>query len=166
MKIDAYIGLGSNLGDKKANCLKALKMIDQLKDTELRAISPFYRTEPVGVSDQQDWYLNGVAQVATTSPPARLMEELLAIEKELGRERKKRWDSRTIDLDILFYGNMVINEESLEIPHPRLHLRRFVLVPLADLEPELVHPVLKKSIRELLEECPPEGQEVRRLEEG
>ncbi len=165
MKIDAYIGLGSNLGDKRANCLKALKMIDQLKDTEVRTVSPFYKTEPVGVEDQQDWYLNGVAQLATTSPPLRLMKELLAIEKELGRERKKRWDSRTIDLDILFYGNMVINEEALKVPHPRLHLRRFVLVPLAELGPDLVHPVFKKTVRELLEECPAEGQEVVRLEE-
>ncbi len=166
MKLDVYIGLGSNLGDKRANCLKALRMIDQLRDSEVRAVSPFYRTEPVGVEGQQDWYLNGVAQLATTSQPGTLMKELLAIEKELGRERKKRWDSRTIDLDILFYGDRVIHEGSLEIPHPRLHLRRFVLVPLADLVPELIHPVLNKTIRELLAECPSKGQEVMRLEEG
>ncbi|RLB20618.1 MAG: 2-amino-4-hydroxy-6-hydroxymethyldihydropteridine diphosphokinase, partial [Deltaproteobacteria bacterium] len=94
----------------------------------------------------------------------RLMAELLAIERQLGRKRKKRWDSRTIDLDILLYGDIVINDLDLEIPHPRLHLRRFVLVPLADLAPDLVHPVLKEPIRDLLARCPREGQEVVRVE--
>ena len=163
--VDTYVGIGSNLGDKKANCLKALDMMDQLRDTRVKDVSPFYRTEPVGVKEQQNWYLNAVALLGTMLEPARLMAELMVIEKQLGRERKKRWDSRTIDLDVLLYGDMVINDVDLQIPHPRLHIRRFVLVPLADLAPDLVHPVLKESIRDLLAKCPTEGQEVIR-EEG
>ena len=165
MKVDVYIGLGSNLGDKRANCLKALRMIDGLIDTEVKAVSPFYRTEPVGVEDDQDWYLNAVALLNTGLTARQLMAELLGIEKGLGRQRKKKWDSRTIDLDILFYGNEVVREPDLEIPHPRLHLRRFVLVPLADLAPDLVHPVLKESVRELLAKCSQEGQGIRKDED-
>ena len=162
--VDTYVGLGSNLGNKKANCLRALDMMDQLEHTKVKAVSLFYKTEPVGVEEQQNWYLNAVALLATTLAPERLMAELLAIERQLGRKRKKRWDSRTIDLDILLYGDIVINDLDLEIPHPRLHLRRFVLVPLADLAPDLVHPVLKEPIRDLLARCPREGQEVIRVE--
>jgi len=163
--IDVYIGIGSNLGDKKENCLRALDMLRRLKGTRVLEVSPFYRTEPVGVEDDQDWYLNAVAMLNTTLTARQLMAELLGIEKVLGRQRIKRWDSRTIDLDILFYGDRIVKESDLEIPHPRVHLRRFVLVPLMDLAPDLVHPVFHETIRELLAKCPEDGQEVRKDED-
>ncbi|MBW2023021.1 MAG: 2-amino-4-hydroxy-6-hydroxymethyldihydropteridine diphosphokinase [Deltaproteobacteria bacterium] len=162
--VDAYIGIGSNLGEKQANCQRAIEMLGHLADTELKAVSRFYKTEPVGVEDEQDWYLNAVALLITALAPRELMARLLDIEKRLGRERKKRWDSRTIDLDILFFGDHVINEKGLQIPHPRLHLRRFVLVPLNEMAPDFVHPVLKERIKDLLAKCPSEGQGVTLLE--
>lgn len=159
-----YIGIGSNLGDKRANCMKAIELMDLAEGCRVKAKSRFYRTEPVGVQDQ-DWYLNGVISLDTSLLPGNLMGELLAIEKQLGRKREKKWDSRAIDLDILFFGQRIISEPDLEIPHPRLHLRRFVLVPLADLAPDFVHPVLGLKVKELLKQCPTEGQAVTLMEE-
>ncbi|RLB40016.1 MAG: 2-amino-4-hydroxy-6-hydroxymethyldihydropteridine diphosphokinase [Deltaproteobacteria bacterium] len=162
--MSAYIGIGSNLGDKRSYCLRAIKMMQQLKDTEVMTTSRFYKTEPVDVEDEQDWYLNAVVVLKTALKPRELMAGLLIIERELGRQRKKRWDSRTIDLDILLFGDLVINEKDLKVPHPRLHLRRFVLVPLAELAPDLVHPILNETIADLLDKCPQEGQGVVVLE--
>jgi len=139
-------------------------MMQQLKDTEVMTTSRFYKTEPVDVEDEQDWYLNAVVVLKTALKPRELMAGLLIIERELGRQRKKRWDSRTIDLDILLFGDLVINEKDLKVPHPRLHLRRFVLVPLAELAPDLVHPILNETIADLLDKCPQEGQGVVVLE--
>jgi 2-amino-4-hydroxy-6-hydroxymethyldihydropteridine diphosphokinase len=130
----AYVGLGANLGDRERTIRAA---IAQLPDVV--AVSPLRETDPVGVTDQPR-FLNGVAALETELAPRELLDVLLAVERRLGRERRERWGPRTIDLDLLLYGNEVIDEDGLEIPHPRLHERRFVLEPLADLAPQLVVP--------------------------
>ena len=155
----AYIGIGSNLGDKLNNCRKSIEMTGRIPDTSVTAQSVFYRTEPVGV-EGQDWYVNGVISLSTGLSAQDLLKNLLDIEQIMGRERKKKWDSRTIDLDILLYGQEVIEEENLTVPHPLMHLRRFVLEPMVQLAPDLIHPVLGKSMAGLLEDFREQGQDV------
>jgi 2-amino-4-hydroxy-6-hydroxymethyldihydropteridine diphosphokinase len=159
MEKDAFIGIGSNLGDKLENCLKAISFVDHVPGCRVRARSDFFRTAPVGV-DNPEWYVNGVIDVITDRSAHALLEALLAIEAQMGRVRRKKWDSRIIDLDILLYGQDVIQETTLEIPHPLMHVRRFVLVPMTQLAPGLVHPVLGKTMSQLLDQCPREGQDV------
>ena len=108
----------------------------------------------------QGWYLNGVAALDVGIPARELLKNLLTLEEEMGRVRKERWEARIIDLDILLFGSDVIDEEGLTIPHPRMHLRRFVLVPLAELAPGLIHPVLGVRVEELLEGLPEDDQTV------
>jgi 2-amino-4-hydroxy-6-hydroxymethyldihydropteridine diphosphokinase len=144
----AYVGLGSNLGDRALYLLEALSRLSRLPETRLRRVSPLYETDPVG--PPQPRYLNLVAEVETQLPPRELLQGLLAIEKALGRERRERWGPRTIDLDLLLYGELVLEEEGLEVPHPRLHQRAFVLVPLCDLVPQGRHPRLGRTFAELL----------------
>ena len=146
-----YIGLGSNMGDGVKNCLRAMEAIGSDARNRLVQCSRFYRTEPVGKKDQ-DWFINGVAAVETAMSPRELMEFLLSVEKKMGRARKERWGPRVIDLDILFYGERVLKEEGLQVPHPRLHERRFVLIPLKDIAPGLVHPVLQRTVSQILGE--------------
>ena len=154
--ITAYIGIGSNLGDKLDNCRKSIKMTGRMPDTTVTARSRFYRSEPVGVEDQ-DWYINGVISLSSGLSARDLLKNLLDIERAMGRERKKKWDSRTIDLDILLYGQEVIREKGLTVPHPLMHLRRFVLEPMVQLAPDLIHPVLDKSMAGLLEDFKEQG---------
>lgn len=154
-----YIGIGSNLGDKRDNCLKAIDRINELPGCRVMAQSGFYLTEPVGVKGQ-DWYLNCVIALSTDMSAQNLLKRLLAIEADMGRERKGRWDPRLIDLDILLFGNEVIDEKGLQVPHPLMHLRRFVLVPMVFLAPDLIHPVLGKTMVELLSISPEEAQSV------
>lgn len=155
----AYVGLGSNLGDRALYLLEALSRLSRLPETRLRRVSPLYETDPVG--PPQPRYLNLVAEVETQLPPRELLQGLLAIEKALGRERRERWGPRTIDLDLLLYGDLVLEEEGLTLPHPRLQERAFVLVPLADLAPDLVHPRLGQRVADLLKRV--EGKGVRPL---
>ena len=130
----AYVGLGSNLGDREAMLGRALQLLAEGLD--VRAVSSFRETEPEGVVDQPR-FLNAAVRAETDLTARELLETLLAIERELGRERRERWGPRTIDLDLLLYGEESIDEPGLVVPHPRLHERRFVLEPLAELNPAL-----------------------------
>ena len=155
----AYIGVGSNLGDKIKNCLEAVVRIDEISGCRVTAQSGFYRTQPVGVKGQ-GWYVNGVIVLSADISAQNLLKRLLTIEITMGRERKRKWDSRIIDLDILLFGEEVISEKGLQVPHPLMHLRRFVLVPMVSLVPDLVHPVLGKSMVDLLVDSPKKEQSV------
>jgi 2-amino-4-hydroxy-6-hydroxymethyldihydropteridine diphosphokinase len=151
---DAYIGIGSNIGDKISNCRLAIDKISHLAHCRVAASSSLFKTEPEGVTGQE-WYINGVSYLITSLDPFQLIKALLAIEEAMGRRRRKRWEPRIIDLDILLFGQEVIRSPHLIIPHPLMHKRRFVLEPLAQLAPEFIHPVLKVSIRRLLDGLPP-----------
>ncbi len=162
MSVTAYIGLGSNLGDKKANCRKAIALL--AKNNRVVRASSLYCTEPVGFAEQDD-FVNAVVELETSLSPKALLDQCLAIEKELGRVRTIHWGPRTIDVDILFYGDVIIDAPELIIPHPQLHTRRFVLAPLCELAPQAVHPKLRKTAAELLLDLP-DHQRVTRCEEN
>ena len=159
MSEKVYIGVGSNLGDKAANCRTAVEKVDALPGCSVRARSGLYSTEPVGVEDQE-WYVNGAICVDTELPPINLLVGLQVIEASMGRVRRQKWEARIIDLDILLYGNHLINEKGLIIPHPLMHTRRFVLVPMNQLDPYLVHPGLGKTIWQLLKDCAETDQKI------
>jgi 2-amino-4-hydroxy-6-hydroxymethyldihydropteridine diphosphokinase len=145
-----YIAIGSNLGDRRANCREARKRIAELADTRVVKESSTYESEPHG--DAKTWFANSVVEVETEFSPSELLKNLKKIEETMGRKRVKgkRWGSRVIDLDILFYDNEAINKRNLKIPHPRLAERRFALVPLSELAPQMIHPTLNVSVSELL----------------
>ncbi len=154
----AYLSLGSNIGDRAGNLKRA---IDALPAHGVRVIrqSHFYETEPVELREQ-DWFLNCVVEVQTDLQPPELMRGLLTIEQWMGRQRLVPKGPRIIDIDILLYGSVILKQPQLEIPHPRLAARRFALVPFAEIAPNAMHPVLAKTIRELLE-ITPDNSEVR-----
>ena len=143
----AYVALGSNLGDKEANLRKALELLEE-RGVEVVKTSSFICTEPYGVTDQPQ-FLNGVCEVRTSLVPLALLHTLLEIEQEMGRVRLRHWGERNIDLDLLLYEDVVMDTEELKLPHPDMQNRDFVLLPLAEIAPELVHPILQKSIEEL-----------------
>ena len=143
-----YLGLGSNVGDREATLRMALEKLDA-PDLKLRRASNAYETEPIGLREQA-WFLNLVAEFETTLFPKQLLRRTSRIENELGRRRSVRNGPRTIDIDILLYGNSVVKTEELEIPHPRYRERRFVLAPLAELRPDLRDPVTGVTVTELL----------------
>jgi 2-amino-4-hydroxy-6-hydroxymethyldihydropteridine diphosphokinase len=136
---NAFVGIGSNLGDREAALRRAVELLAAEERIEVVAVSELRETEPVGPVEQ-GLFLNGAVRLATELPPRELLERLLAIERRLGRVRTERFGPRTIDLDLLVYGEQVIDEPGLTIPHPRLHERRFALDPLAELAPDLVIP--------------------------
>jgi 2-amino-4-hydroxy-6-hydroxymethyldihydropteridine diphosphokinase len=145
-----FIGIGSNLGDRKANHLEAIERIAKLPKTRLLKQSSFYESEPHG--DAKTWFVNSIIEIDTEIGASDLLKKLLAIETAMGRKRVKgkRWGSRIIDLDILFFNNEVIEKRNLKIPHPEIPDRRFVLVPLSELAPQLIHPKLNATVSELL----------------
>lgn len=145
-----YIAVGSNLGNRVSHLKEAEDRLQKAMGVYFKKKSPLYETEPVGGPAEQGKYLNGVWEIETSLEAKALMEELMKIESSLGRERKEKNEPRPIDLDILFYGDKVIQSEDLSVPHPRMHERWFVLKPLADLCPDFVHPKKKKTVRELL----------------
>jgi len=151
MTTDAYIALGSNLGDRQHNIDSAVDAIARLPGAEVTARSTVIETDPVGPAGQ-DRYLNGVIHIRTTLAPRALLGQLLRIESEHGRERsqEQRWGARTLDLDILVYAGTTIDEPGLTLPHPRLHERPFVLIPLSEIAPDLTIPAYEKTPRDLL----------------
>ena len=162
MKQVAYLSLGSNLGNREQNLRGAIRQASALG--RLVAVSSFYQTEPVEFTDQP-WFLNCVIALETATQPAQLMAELLRIEHEMGRQRVLKKGPRSIDIDILLFGDDVVNTPELTIPHPEMTRRRFVLKPLAEIAPELRHPVSQKTVTQLLAELPA-GQRVRKYEPG
>jgi 2-amino-4-hydroxy-6-hydroxymethyldihydropteridine diphosphokinase len=159
-----YIGIGSNLGDRRGNCIEAVERMGKMHDCRMIGCSDWYLTKPVGVEDQ-DWFVNGVASLTTEISPQDLLCRVLEMEADMGRVRRERWDPRIIDLDILLFGQEIIHEENLRVPHPLMHLRRFVLEPLVELAPDLIHPSLGVSMMELLGRLPDDGQVVTLMKE-
>lgn len=146
----AGIGIGSNLGDRQAYCQDAIRRLRAAGCTILK-VSSFRETEPWGLSNQPP-FLNGAVLIGTGLKPHELLKLLLSIETDLGRIRTERWGPRIIDLDILFYDNVILRSEALSIPHPHLHERAFALEPLAEIAPDMIHPVLNKTLAALLQE--------------
>lgn len=144
----AYIGLGSNIGNREENLNKAVEMLRNAVGIRVTAVSTYFNTAPVGYTEQPD-FLDAVAEIKTSLTAYELLIICSDIEKKLKRERIIHWGPRTIDLDILLFGSYILNEEMLTIPHPRMLEREFVLKPLNEIAPEMIHPVCNKSISEL-----------------
>ena len=147
-----FIGFGSNLGDRVDFCDRAVTLMGLLPNSRLLAVSSLYETEPVADAGApgEGWFLNGVVQIETDLTPQSLHRVCREVEKALGRDPEHRTGPRTMDLDVLFYRNWVVQDAGLTVPHPRLHLRRFVLEPLVEVEPGFLHPVLKQTVASLL----------------
>lgn len=146
--VTAYLGLGSNLGDKRDNLNRATELLRCTTGITVKHTSPFYETSPVGYIDQPD-FLNAAVEINTVLDPDRLLEVCQGIEKELKRVNIVRWGPRTIDIDILLYGDLVIRNDRIVLPHPRMHEREFVLRPLNDIAPQAVHPVYNMTVEQL-----------------
>ena len=154
----AYLSLGSNVGDREANLHEAIQRLGSLG--RVVAVSSFYETEPVEVT-AQDWFLNCALLLETGKMPGALLKSVLDVEQAMGRRRVQDKGPRNIDIDILLFDDSVVDSKGLTIPHPAMHHRRFVLEPLAEVAPDVRHPALKKTVRELLDALPP-GQIVRK----
>ena len=145
----AYIGFGSNIDDRLGYITQALRLLLEADNVSLIQISSLYETEPVGY-EEQDWFLNGVAAVETDLSLPPLLVLLKEIEGEVGRQHRARWGPREVDLDLLIYDQCCINMPDLIVPHPEMHQRSFVLVPFAEIAPNVLHPILQQNIRTLL----------------
>ena len=157
----AYIGIGSNTGDKVQECEKAIAEILKVDRHKLLAKSSFFKTQPIGYT-LQDWFINGVIKIETDLEPLDFLRALKTIESQMGRPETFRWGPRNIDLDILFFDDREMETGEIQIPHPHVHERQFVLIPLAEINRDLVHPCLKKTIGEILENLE-EDQGVEKL---
>ncbi len=156
----AYIGAGSNLGNKCLNCRNGIDMLTRSGESVLKGQSKFYKTDPVGYKNQ-DWFINVVVKIATILEPLQLLRELKSIEGKIGREAVPiRFGPRILDLDIILYDDLVTRSAGLVVPHPRMHKRRFVLKPICDIDPKIVHPVLKKEMQYLLDSLDENEQRI------
>jgi 2-amino-4-hydroxy-6-hydroxymethyldihydropteridine diphosphokinase len=162
VKKTVYLSLGSNVGDRAANLRQAIENLETIG--EVAAVSSFYETEPVELREQP-WFLNCAVKLETELMPKQLLSAVLGIEQKMGRKRQQSKGPRSIDIDILLFGNSMIETKDLMVPHPRMHERRFVLEPLAEIGAEARHPALKKSMRELRDGLPA-GQQVKKLHSG
>ncbi len=165
MAVTAFIGFGGNLGDKVAIFKAAVKELEATPGIEVKVISEQYETEPVGLTDDGPSFLNAVINIETMLDPHKLFSAIRSIEKKLGKADDHKSDhSRRIDLDLLFYGDVMLAERGLTIPHPRIHSRAFVLLPLAEIAADFVHPQLRKTVGDLAGELTAEAQAgVKRL---
>jgi len=155
-----YVSVGSNMGDRLDNCRNGIDSIDRQTGAAVLRCSRFYRTEPVDFKEQ-DWFVNAALEIETVHDPSCFLKILQSIQWNAGRMRDKvRFGPRILDLDIIFYDNLVALTSDLIIPHPRMHERRFVLKPICDINPEIVHPVIQKSVKEILNEVSKEGQDL------
>ncbi|HSV14924.1 MAG TPA: 2-amino-4-hydroxy-6-hydroxymethyldihydropteridine diphosphokinase [Tepidisphaeraceae bacterium] len=148
--ITAYIGLGSNLGDRAGNLNAAAERLGQPDHTRVVATSSFLENPAVGGPPDSPPFLNAAVKIETTLGSHALLHRLLEIEREMGRDRRAKWEPRTIDLDLLLYGDQIISSQELIVPHPLMHERRFVLQPLAEIAPDVVHPMLQMTMAGLL----------------
>jgi 2-amino-4-hydroxy-6-hydroxymethyldihydropteridine diphosphokinase len=159
----AFLSIGANIGDKKNHCLQGIRMLCQADAIRLMTHAPFYQTEPVDYEDQ-DWFVNTAIKIETTLDPYELLKKLKCIEQQVGRQPSVvRFGPRILDMDIILFDQIVLNSAQLQIPHPRMHKRRFVLQPICDIEPEVLHPVREKTVCELLSELNPENQKIKPL---
>jgi 2-amino-4-hydroxy-6-hydroxymethyldihydropteridine diphosphokinase len=159
---DALLSLGANIGDRMATIARAVELISCSRGIELQSVSSMYETDPVGYLEQPA-FINAAAAIRTTLTPRRLLGRVRAIERALGRRRRSRWHEREIDIDILLFGDLIVDEEDLHIPHREMHRRRFVLEPLAEIAREAWHPVLELTVASLLERCD-DRSAVRRID--
>jgi 2-amino-4-hydroxy-6-hydroxymethyldihydropteridine diphosphokinase len=158
----AYISVGSNLGDPLENCRRGIAALCRQKNISLLFSSPFYRTQPVDYLDQ-DWFVNAAVKIQTSLPPFDLLEKMREIQHSFGRKTDViRFGPRSLDLDIIFYQDVVMATERLTIPHPRMHKRRFVLQPICDIDPTVLHPVLGLDVKTILKQLVVVGQEMER----
>ncbi len=162
----AYISTGSNMGEKHDNCRKALDALNRTDTVAVESISRFYLTEPMEYEDQP-WFVNAAAKVRTSLGPVDLLAMLKSFEIKYGRKDNGiRFGPRPLDFDIIFFNDLVIETEQLIVPHPRMHNREFVLRPINDLAPELIHPVFNKNIRQLLDELSTQNQQCLLMNEA